>query len=261
MDCGDPKLLVLLESGLPADVFRSIKEYVISERLDAAKRLAAWFSHEINNPLGTILGSAQLLDRRLQKDIQDTDQLKQYKRYLNTIQTQTERCAQVTVESLSCLELGEPVFRKIDIIEAIYDAIQLVHNSFSDAAVNVNMDTYDIPHVKADRQWLSRIIFELVVNGIESSSNKPIMVAPYYHAVPGEEKILIKVTDAGSGVHEKLRWRIFDPYFSTRERARGLGLTLSLEMANRMSGSLYLEHTNNDGSTFTISLPVPKADD
>lgn len=259
MECGDPRLM-LLESELSGDTFRLIKEYMISERLDAAKRLSAWFAHEVNNPLGAILGSAQLLERRLGNDIEDAEQLARYNKYLSIIQNQIDRCAQVTGESVNCFDIGEPDIRRTDVIESIRKAVELVRYAYVDAGIKIGHDN-SIPHVKADQQWLSRIIFELLTNALQESAESPVRIRISYHAIPGDEKVMIRVEDSGSGIPENMRWRIFAPYFSTRERSRGMGLTLSLEMTDRMNGSLVLESASSKGSVFLLSLPAWRVSD
>lgn len=259
MECGDPRLMIL-KSELPRDTFELIKECMISERLDAAKRLAGWFAHEVNNPLGAILGSAQLLERRLDIDITDIQQLEKYKNYLGIIQNQIDRCAQATGESINSFDIGEPVIRRTIATEAVQTAIDLVRYIYADAKINVRQDC-EIPDVKADQQWLARILFELVTNALEESTEKPISIRLSYCIIPGEEKVLIRTEDLCCGIPENIQWKVFAPYFSTRERARGLGLTLSLEMAVRMNGDLILEKSGREGSVFLLSLPTWRIND
>jgi two-component system, NtrC family, sensor kinase len=222
-----------------------------AERLEAAGRLAAWLAHQINNPLGAISGNAQLLARRLQRDISDPDELLQYLRYLDGIQGQTERCARITGEILNFARTGEPDLRRIDVRQVIGEAIELV--SYAHPGSNIAFDSSDIlPEVCADREWMTRMVFELLSNAVESSAGAPVSV----NVTIGPRDVRISVRDLGPGIPDDVLPRIFDPFFSTRERARGLGLTLCLEMARRMGGSLHVERPDDGGSVFTAAIPA-----
>ena len=72
-----------------------IRELIANEKQDAVNRLTAWLAHKLNNPLGTISGSAQLLARRLERDTADPDQLQAYLKYTDGIRSEIERCTKI----------------------------------------------------------------------------------------------------------------------------------------------------------------------
>ncbi len=228
-------------------------ESVAAERLEAAGRLAAWVAHQINNPLGAISGSAQLLARRLQRDIGDSDALRAYLGYLEAIQSHTERCARITGEALSFTRSGDPELRKVDVSDAVSEAVELVRYAYPDSRIMQVLDKKDrIPEVKADREWLTRVVFELVSNAAAVSEGGSVSVKVSADA----SEVRVKVSDSGPGIADEVLPRVFDPFFSTREKARGMGLTVSLEMMRKMGGSLKIEKSDSKGSTFTIAVPV-----
>lgn len=73
-----------------------LREIIDAEKQDAVSRLAAWLAHKINNPLGTISGSAQLLARRLERDVSDPGMLQSYLKYTDGIRSEIERCTRST---------------------------------------------------------------------------------------------------------------------------------------------------------------------
>jgi len=220
--------------------------------------LAAWLAHQINNPLGAISGNSQLLARRLQRDIGDPDALKSYLRHIEAIQSQIERCAGITSEALSFTRPHEPEFRRLDIRGVIAEAIGLVRYVHPPRRIALAADgERHPPAVRADREWLARVIFELASNAVEASCGPVrIEVGAARSQRDRASKVRVRVIDSGPGIAEDVLPRVFDPFFSTREKARGLGLTLSLEMMQRMGGSLRIERSDSGGSVFAIEIPV-----
>lgn len=243
----------------PSKVGGPKRELLAAERLEAAARLTAWVAHQINNPLGSISGNAQLLARLLQRDIQDADTLKEYMRYLNGICDQTERCARITGEMLSFTQSGEPDTRPVDIHALVQESIDVISYAFPQSNVHfVPSHKDDFPRAKADREWLSRIIFEILSNAVEASDGGDVAVKVRLMKETKDQpsNIHIEVEDSGNGIDDQILPRIFDPFFSTREKARGLGLTLSLEMVRKMGGALQVRKTSDEGTTFMVSIPL-----
>jgi two-component system, NtrC family, sensor kinase len=232
------------------------REHVAAERLEAGSRLSGWFAHQINNPLGAISGNAQLLMRRLQRDIKDAEALQDYMRYLEGIQAQTERCARITGEMLNFTQSSEPDLRALDVHEVIREAVDIVRYAHPDSPVAYESDDHQpLPAVRADREVLIRVLFELLSNAVEVSSGGIVRILAGV-AASRKPKVQVQVQDSGPGISRDVLPRIFDPFFSTREKARGLGLTVGLELIQRMGGTLKVERTDGAGSVFTVGIPV-----
>lgn len=227
-------------------------ESAAAERLDASGRLAAWIAHQINNPLGAISGSAQLLARRLQRDVGDPEALRAYLGYLETIQSHTERCARITAEALNFTQSGDPDLHKVDALEAVTDAVELVRYAHPESEISLAAESDDLPDVRADREWLTRVVFEVLSNAVSASEDGPIRIE--IQAL--RERVRIAVADSGPGIPDEVLPRVFDPFFSTRDEARGLGLTLSLDMMRKMNGSLGIVKSGGDGAIFAVEIPV-----
>jgi signal transduction histidine kinase len=230
------------------------RDLLAAQRLEAAGRLAAWVAHQINNPLGAISGNAQLLARRLQRDIRDPELLQDYLRYIEGIQSQTERCARITGEMLNFTRPGEPDLRAVDLSGLIRDAIELVGYAYPGCEIECDSDEWsDLPKASADSDWLIRMLFELLSNAVQASDRTPVFVSMQ---ITSAGRVEIEIRDFGSGIDDGILLRIFDPFFSTREKSRGLGLTLCLEMSRKMGGDLRVAETSESGSVFVASLPV-----
>lgn len=239
-----------------ADIVRwseaEIQERINAERLEAAGRLAAWLSHQINNPLGTISGNAQLLAKRLERDISDPAQLESYHRYVDGIRSQIERCTQITSELLEFTRPRDVDLRSIDIGDAIEEAVQLASYGRSSGKVQI-LPGDDLALVRADKELLTRVIFEVLMNAVHATPEDGcVTVKVVAGEQPGTAKVI--VSDTGAGISDEVLPRVFEPFFSTREKARGLGLTKCLSMMKQLSGSIEISETSPSGTTVTISV-------
>lgn len=237
------------EQALVSDRRAVSGDLLAAERLEAAERLGAWFAHEINNPLGAISGSAQLLARRLQRDIKDPNLLRTYLGYVEAIQSQTERCARITGEILSFTQPGDPDLSRFDPVDAVADAVELVRYASPDCPIVVDAGDAGRLVVRADREWLMRVVFELLTNAVQTSGDT-VRVS----LTSTGDRVSIAVEDDGPGIPDAVADRLFDPFFSTREKARGLGLTVSLDMMRRMDGTLEAASRAGGGAVFTVEL-------
>ncbi len=243
---------------LVANSAAEMRERISAERLAAASRIAAWLAHKINNPLGTISGNAQLLARRLERDISDPDLLPTYLRYIEGIQNETERCAQITADLLSFARPRNLDIRKVDLKQAVEEAVELSRYGRGNTRIAVGPGFADgVPGVLADKELFVRVVYEVLVNAIQATP-KDGTITVDAETVPGgaecREWVCLKVADSGAGIPGEVLPRIFDPFFSTREKARGLGLTVGLETMRQMGGTIEVSETGCTGTVVAIRV-------
>jgi len=237
-----------------------VHESINSEKLAAAGRLAAWLAHQINNPLGTISGSAQLLARRLERDIGDHGQLQPYLSYLETVQNQVERCVQITSDLLDFTRPHDIDLRSVDVMQAVGEAVDLAYyGRRQDSVVVRKHRNHDLPKVRTDKDLLVRVLYEVIANALYVAGTDGILTVDVSVASrsKGRSDLLrITVRDNGPGIPEDVLPRVFDPFFSTREKARGLGLTTSLAIMRQLGGSIEVSETGPSGTVMAITLPT-----
>ncbi len=243
-----------------ADTAAEVRACMNAERLAAASRMAAWLAHQINNPLGTISGNAQLLARRLQRDFGEESDLPIYLRYVEGIQSQTERCALITGDLLGFTRSVNLELRRVDIRPVAREACQLARfgRGVRDITFGPGMEG-EIPPVLADRESLVKVLYEVLVNAIQATPEGGAITVDAVRTPPGSEHprwIAIRVTDTGPGIPRAVLPRIFDPFFSTKEKARGLGLTAGLEIMRQMRGTIRVEKTGSSGTVVSIRVPT-----
>ncbi|MEN6370683.1 MAG: ATP-binding protein [Armatimonadota bacterium] len=239
------------QSGRSCD---EVCEQINSEKLEAAGRLAAWLAHQINNPLGTISGNAQLLSRRLERDISDPEALAVYMRYIETIRSQIERCAQITAEMLDFTRPRDVENGDVDIIQAVRDAFELASFGKSECSISITSNSASLT-VQTDKELIARVLYEVLSNALRSASGDGTVTVEVEQPETGG-MVRITVKDTGTGIADDALPRIFEPFFSTREKSRGLGLTRSLKFMRQLGGNIEVCETGPGGTAMAITLPT-----
>ncbi len=262
-----------------------IEEIMIqSEKMMSVGGLAAGMAHEINNPLGVILQSAQNLTRRLsgeleansrvaaecgtdlEKIIQYCDQRKILK-YIEGIHEAGSRASKIVANMLNFSRQSESTLTYTDINSLIDATIELAANDYD------LKKKYDFRHIDIERDYainLPRIpvatteIEQVVLNLLKNAAQA--MVANHTNAPKISVKtrldagfVLIELSDNGSGMDESIRKRVFEPFFTTKKLGEGTGLGLSVSyfiITNNHKGEMSVQASSGKGSRFFISLPL-----
>lgn len=230
-----------------------IRERINAERLEAAARMAGWLAHRINNPLGAISGNAQLLARRLMRD--GGEAAEGYMRYIQAIQSETERSARITAELLDFTRPRDPAMVQVDVASVVEEAAELAGIGAGYDGVAIDSESLaDLPRARTDKELLVRALYEVILNGMQMAGSDGKVTISAAKA----DGIEISVTDTGPGIAADVLPRVFDPFFSTREKARGLGLTAALTIVRELSGNVCVSETGPSGTTVTITIPADK---
>jgi len=230
-----------------------IRERINAERLEAAARMAGWLAHRINNPLGAISGNAQLLARRLTRD--GGEAAEGYMRYIDAIQSETERSARITAELLDFTRPRDPVIASVDIGPVVEEAAELAGFGAGHGKVAVDSDSFaGLLKARTDKELLVRALYEVILNGMQAAGQEGTVTI----SASVGDGIDINVRDTGPGIAPDVLPRIFDPFFSTREKARGLGLTAALTIVTELGGTIRVTENGPTGSVVTAAIPADK---
>jgi signal transduction histidine kinase len=226
-----------------------------SEKLSAVGQLAAGVAHEINNPLGVILGFAQAVVRRLPA----SDPLEMP---LKSIEKEAIRCKNLVQDLLTFSRASKAEREPVDVNRAIEGALSLITAQARMAHIDVQKELApDLPRVLGNLNQLQQIIINLANNAMDAMAGTGHSGVLTLKTELLNEGILswvaLRVTDTGPGVPPEIRSRIFDPFFTTKPVGKGTGLGLSLvhEIIQKHSGTIDLD--SRPGHTeFLIKLPV-----
>jgi signal transduction histidine kinase len=116
----------------------------------------------------------------------------------------------------------------------------------------------DIPIIKIDKRYIKQALLNLIKNSIEAMSDSGGRLT--ISTESNEQEITVSIHDNGPGIPESDITRIFEPYFTTKIRGSGLGLTLVFKIVREHSGEIAVKSKVGEGTCFTIKLPLPPRD-
>ncbi len=244
------------------------QQLVQSEKLAGIGQLAAGVAHELNNPLGGILGYAQFtLEKMEKKDIETLDEKDyvSFKRYIKDIETQSKRCKAIVQNLLKFSRSSNKIeFQDTDINQVLRETLTFVEHQFvmKQMTLRKEFDT-TIPIIQGNPGQLQQVFTNMLINGLHASAaGSEVVVSTRFLPPLGEfpGTIEIDFADNGVGISEQNMKKIFEPFFTTKEvgTGTGLGLSVSYGIIKDHNGEIKVKSILNKGTTFTVIIPLEK---
>jgi two-component system NtrC family sensor kinase len=242
------------------------EQLIWASRLSEIGEMATGFAHEINNPLQVIKNEKSLIEILLSEivekgQIQDSNNLEDVLASLRQIDTQINRCAQITQSILNFGRQGNTIPCSMDLKEFLPEVIKIIENKANVSGIQIIYDSCDdISTIKGTPGELQQVFLNLFNNAIDAIvTTHPDGGGRLHLIVENSGKhVSIKVTDNGSGISEENIKKIFSPFFTTKPVGKGTGLGLSVcyGIIDSMGGKMTVESKIANGTTFTILLPA-----
>ncbi len=228
------------------------------EKLASLGRLAAGLAHEINNPLSSVAGFAEALQRRARAErLDDKEKFRDIAEYLAFIQQEVARAAAIVRHLLDFARQREPSFEELDLPSLIQDTVALVSHQATVSNKRIAVEiTPGLPVVQADRQMLQQLFLNLLTNALDAIEGAGKVQIT---ALPTSDQVEIRVEDTGCGIPPEHLAKIFDPFFTTKEvgKGTGLGLAICQGIVEQHEGSMEVRSDGvGKGTTVAIRLPV-----
>jgi len=231
------------------------KQLINAEKLASLGTLAAGVAHEVNNPLGVILGFCDILLRKTDKNSQDYEDLK-------TIERQGFHCKEVVENLLSFARFGEGDYEYSDLNHCLLEIIKVVqHNMEMNNIELTTRFTDDIPLVKGEFRQLQQVFLNLINNAVAAmEGGGALLVKTDFEK--GSRKAVVQFQDNGIGIRPEDLDHIFEPFFTTKPEGAGtgLGLFVSYGIISKYGGSIDCISSpetglgKKRGTLFTIKL-------
>ncbi len=227
-----------------------------SNRLASIGQLAAGVAHEINNPLALINQAAGyikdlfVIERRYQID-------EVLMESVDCILDAGDKCATITKQLLGFARNVDTKIQKINLREVISDV--LIFHEKEAAYRNISV-TLSVPkeklEIETDPGKLEQILLNLITNAFHAMEDGRSLEIQAYSS--NDESVVISVSDNGCGIPKDHLQKIFEPFFTTKrkDRGTGLGLAITYGLVKKLHGSISIESEENEGTTFTITLPI-----
>jgi len=245
-------------------------QLIQSEKLSAIGQLAAGVAHELNNPLGGILGYAQFTLEKLHKNDPSKTSRKEidsYIRYVTDIEVQARRCKTIVQNLLRFSRSSRAVeFEDVDINRAIEETLTFVEHQLRINQIGLKVELAPkVPIIQGNMGQLQQVFTNLIINAMHASqANSTITIGTRFSPALGEFGGTVEVTvaDEGSGIAPQDLKKIFEPFFTTKEvgKGTGLGLSVSYGIVKEHGGEISVKSKLGKGSVFTIVLPLQKSE-
>lgn len=233
------------------------------EKLASVGLLAAGIAHELNSPLTGILTFSHLVRKKIADGSQEAEDL-------DLVIGETKRCSTIIRRLLDFAREKTPEKKFADLNQVIEDTARLTERPAHLRDIEITMDLdRDLPPVWVDEDLIKQVIMNMLVNAQHAIEHKgsitirsrrfaePKRPEPGMEPVPMVE---VSIIDTGCGIPEKDLRRIFDPFFTTKEvgKGTGLGLSVSHGIVRAHGGTIEVESTVGEGSTFRVYLPLER---
>jgi len=241
------------------------RELLHSQKMTALGTLAAGIAHDFNNILSIIQGSAQIIEDNLGNEAKVRTRVQR-------IKTVVEQGSSTVKAMLGFSRESGPQPEPCNLNQVVRDTVKLLGDRFL-REVRVDLDLAPgLPRVVASKDLIQQILLNFLFNAAESMTERrqvtlasrglaalpnSLVLAPTRKA---SAYVAVSVRDAGCGIPPENLARIFEPFFTTKalsvRRGTGLGLSMVYEFAKKVGAGLAVESVVDQGSTFTVILPV-----
>jgi signal transduction histidine kinase len=238
-------------------------QLIQSAKMAAVGQLGAGVAHELNNPLGGILGYSQFMLDKLNRPGFGPDDFKSCRGYIESIERESNRCKNI-VSNLLRFSRKSIVDRPelIDIGLAIKETFSIMEHQLKMCNVNVVVNIQpDLTKVMGGVNLLQQVFTNLILNAQQAMPTGGELTITVQNLLDEKTKVVsmvkIEFTDTGCGIPEENLTRIFEPFFTTKtEKGTGLGLSISYQIIQDHKGKIEVKSQLGKGSTFTITLPA-----
>ena len=223
---------------------------VQSEKLNAMGRVVAGIAHEINNPLGVIMGNAQLILLGGRVNAEDRADLE-------AVVEHSRRCRDIVRNLLEFAGRREPRKETLELVPLVESALKLALYGWNEPIAIVRDWPKDSPSVSADAVQIKQILVNLVRNAIQAVEGRSgTEIAVRIEAGAGLARI--RVEDRGPGFSAQSEGKLFEPFFTTKApgKGTGLGLYLCRLLVERNGGTITAANRAGGGASFVIELPT-----
>ncbi len=225
---------------------RMEEQMIHSEKLALFGRLTAGIAYEIGNPLTSVFSFVQMLKEMEQDEFK--------KESLETIYLYMNRISDILKQLSGFSRMPQVEFKPWNVNSLIEDSLSLLQYDRRVRDITIVKDLLPgMPKITTDNNQLSQVIVNIVLNAADAMPDGGTLTI---NSNVKDKTMVISFEDTGFGIPEDDLIRIFDPFYTTKEKGTGLGLTVSHSIIKKLNGHLTVESELSKGSRFVITLPA-----
>lgn len=216
-----PRIIGLLLTARDISVIKRYQEQLVqSQKMEDLGKLAGGVAHEINTPLGIILGYAQMLQEDLPEGRERED--------VAVIERQAQVCRKIVADLLGFSRQMESSWAEVDLNGSIRETVAVVRHIFQQERVFVETQLDEsVPPIRGDKEKLKQVWLNLLSNAFDAIGQDGTIVIRS-KLCKHRRRVVITVADTGKGISSEHMAQIFDPFFTTKPVGAGTGLGLSV---------------------------------
>jgi two-component system, NtrC family, sensor kinase len=223
------------------------KKLLQSEKMAALGQIAAAVSHELKNPLTGIKMAAYFLRDKVSRE--DTEANKS----ISDIESEADRANKIVMEILTFSQPISPIFNTVNVNEVLAEILPVQEYQAQLHDIKVTKQLQEINSViKADRDQLKQIFDNLINNALQAMGAGGELTVM---SLEEKDFIRVKIKDSGVGIPDENLKSIFQPFFTTKDKGIGLGLSIVNEIVKKHQGTISVESRLGQGTTFIVSFP------
>ena len=230
-------------------------ELARAARIATIGELTASIAHEVNQPLAAVVANSDACVAWLSRESPNLEEARSAAEHATQGAT---RASEVIARIRSLITKATPEKSRVEINRVIEQTAALAEGQAARNHVAIQLElSPNLPVVFGDSIQLQQVILNLVVNGIEAmtaSSDRPKALLLRSESENGGQ-IRVTVQDSGIGLSEAVMSRLFEPFFTTRTKGMGMGLSISRSIVEAHGGRLWAESNGSGGATFQFTLP------
>lgn len=233
--------------------FQPVSEVLDDNEIQAYGKILRVLTHEIMNSVAPIASLADTLRNRMETGSAEADEVREG---ILVIQKRSEGLLQFTRTYRQLGKLTATQFVTLPLFPLLDDVLTLLEPTLAGRGIEpeIIMPDPDLV-IRADRSLIEQVLVNLLTNALDAlrNSQKPQLTLSAHRA---DNRVVVSVVDNGTGIPAELLENIFVPFFTTKAHGSGIGLSLSRQIMYVHGGSLQVESTEGQGSTFTLQFPV-----
>ncbi|MDP9857473.1 sensor histidine kinase [Agrobacterium tumefaciens] len=254
-------VITKLERPRGSDNLDILTELAHAARISMLGEMTASISHEVNQPLGSIVTSAEAGLRWLSRDKPDLDEVRSL---LERIVASGRRAGNIISALKGLARNTKPEREAVDITALIDEAVLILRSELNRRQIGLRLEiTPDLPRVWIDRTQLLQVVVNLVQNAAQAMSdglawNRTLAI----RARGTQQGVILEVEDSGPGVDPKVRERLFESFYTTKPTGIGMGLAICRSIVEAHGSTIELQSSAFLGARFSFTLGVePDSDD
>lgn len=236
----------------------SHEQLLHQDKMASLGKLSSSVVHEINNPVAGILNLVLLCKRILKEDAISELQLDLFSRYLDLMETETRRVTRIIGNLLAFARQSKIEVTRFDVNELIEQTLMINANLLHINQIRIIEDMErNLPLISGSEDQIQQVIMNLLSNAVESMAQAPgKRLTIKTCSSPENDVVKIQIKDTGTGIPKEYISKIYEPFFTTKKKGKGVGLGLSVVygIVEEHGGKMYVDSTTGRGTCITVTL-------